>query len=266
MLAFIKAAMPKSTTNVVLLFRFSISLSYILIYFLFQKLTKKEIKLKTTKGIWHFFRGVIAILGMSFLYISLKYVPLVEANLLSMTNPLFVPFIAYILFRQKISIKHLLAVSLGFIGVILILKPGFENFNVKALYALVSGVCIAGTVVLLRFIAKHDNVYICMFYYFLLAFVFSVLTAPFNWVTPDFFTVIMLIGAGLLGTVYQHFLILASANAPAKIVSALLYTSLIFSVFFSFFFENEAIGFLSWTGICLVCLSNVVTVFFASRD
>ena len=188
MALFAKLAVAHTTINVIVLFRFGVSLLYILLIFGFKKIKNKVPSLKTKHIFLYIFCSILAFSMMTLLYFSLKYIPLVDGNLLVMTNPLFIPIIGALFLHHKTNKKHWIAIVIGFLGVAFILKPGHELYNPMAFFALLAGLCAAIALLIIRRLRKYDNHYVCMFYYFLITFVISGVFAIFNWKTPDFHT------------------------------------------------------------------------------
>lgn len=261
----VKFAAKRTTIDIMITFRFTISFLYILVLLLIRKGLKKTISLKTGHIYMHISRAVVSLITMVLLYLSLRYIPIVDANLLFMTNALFVPIVGFLFLRHKIIYKHWLAIIIGFVGVAFILKPGYELFDPHSLLALFAGIGAAISLLLVRKLSKFDQHYVCMFYYFLIAFLISGIYAIFTWVIPDFTTFLFLVGIGVFGSFYQDLLIRASSYASAKITSSLLYATLVFSMVFDWWFFAHIPSFLTWIGIILVVFSSILTIYAARQ-
>lgn len=259
----VKFATKTTTVDKIVAFRFGISFIYVLIVLLIRKILKKKTSLKTKHKFMHFSRAISSILAMTLLYVSLKYIPMVDANLLFMSNALFVPIIAAIFLSTKVKNKHWVAIIIGFCGVAFILKPGNEILGLYSFIGLASGLSAAISFVIVRELSQHDSSYVCMFYLFLIAFIITGSYAFLTWKTPNLYTTLLLIGAGVFGALSQEFVIRGSFHIPANIVSSLLYTSLIFTIFLEWFFINYIPHILTWIGIILVVFSSILTVYIA---
>jgi drug/metabolite transporter (DMT)-like permease len=262
---FVKLLSPYTNTSMIIFFRFGVSFLYVLIVLGIRNLQNRKISLKTNYLTLQLFRAVISLIAMFLFYLSLKYIPLVEGNLLVMTNSFFVPLLGFIFLKHKMNKKHMLAVILGFIGVTLILKPGHALFNPMSVFALLAGLSIAIALLSIRLLSKRDSPYVSMFYYFLVAFLISAWISIFYWKTPDGYTILLLLAVGVFAIFYQEFLIRASSYAPAKIVSALLYTSLVFSTFLGWFFFRNIPNLVEWSGIVIVCFSSILIVRYSKK-
>ncbi|MBN2479348.1 MAG: DMT family transporter [Parachlamydiales bacterium] len=262
---FVKMASQTTSNNMIILFRFAISSIYIWSIFGVRALKKQKLHIKTKHVYLHIFRALNSFFAMLFFYYSLKYISLVEGNLLILTNPLFIPIIAVIFMKIKTNIKHWVAIVIGFLGVILVLRPGFSIFNFYSLYALAAGLFVAITFIFIRKISHYDHHHTSMLYYFTIAFLLSLFVSIFEWKPLDLKTYLILLGTGFFGTFYQEFLIRASSYAPSRINSSLMYTSLIFSTIFSIIFFKQTPDFITWMGIFLVLIGSLLTIKAAKK-
>lgn len=260
---FVKFVAKKTTPDKIIAFRFGISFLYILIFLLIKKISKKGISVKTNHLFLHIVRALFSTLGMIFFYTALRYLPIVDANLLFMTNALFIPVLGAIIFKTKVTYKHWIAIIIGFIGVGFILKPGNEIVGFYSFLGLFSGLSVSVSLLLVRELSQHDGPYVCMFYMFLVTFIICGSYSFLTWKPLDFNTILLLIGAGIFGTLYQDFMTKGSFHVPSRIVSALLYTTLVFTMFFDWFFINHIPNLGTWIGIILVVLSSILTIYAA---
>jgi drug/metabolite transporter (DMT)-like permease len=266
MATFVKISSSYVNNSMIVSFRFTISFLYVLLIIFFKKLKNKNLHLKTKNIKLHILRAVFSMLAMYLLYYSLRFIPIVEANLLMMTNALFIPIIGFLFFKYKLSKKHLLAVIIGFIGIFLILRPSTMIFQSKALYALFSGLTASISFIYIRKISKVDHHHTSMFYYFLFAFLISIFLVFFNFEKIDKKTFFLLTLTGITGTLYQEFLIRASVYATAKFISAMIYTSLIFSTFFGVLFFKNIPTLITILGIILVIIGSILTIFYSKKE
>ena len=103
MLFFAKIATKHTNVFTIVFFRFSICFFCISLIVIFKKLRNKGIHLKTKHIHLHILRAFVSFVSMFFLYLSLKYIPVVDGNLLIMTSPFFIPIIGVIFFQSKLD-------------------------------------------------------------------------------------------------------------------------------------------------------------------
>jgi drug/metabolite transporter (DMT)-like permease len=261
---FVKLAAPYSSSSVVIFFRFSMSFLYVLIALFIKKISGNAISVKTKIIKLHFARAVCALLSVASLFYALRFIPLIDGNLLFMTVPLLIPIEGYFLFHKKTKLFHWIAVIIGFIGIVFVLKPTSHAFNPKAIFGFMSGAFSAISFIFMRKISKQDSNWVSMFYYFMFAFIVSGIISIFDWELIDK-GIYLLIGVGFFGTMFQDLLIRASLYASAKITSSFLYLSIIFSSGFDLIFWNYFPSDLSLLGIALVIASSLIIILKAKR-
>jgi len=265
MALFAKLVSVETKVNMIVFARFSVSFFYILMILGFRKIKRQKVSLKTNHIIMHFFRAILGLIAIGLLFIALRYIPIVEVNVLSLTSALFIPVIGALFLQTKTDIKHWVGIVIGFMGVAFILKPGLDLFNPVALLALLAGLILAVGMILLRRLSKYDNHYVIMFYLFMFVTLISGIISIFNWQRLDLKTIGLLLGVGVFGTFYQEFLTRATSYAPAKVTSALLYSSLIFSVIFDWLFFHNIPNIFAWIGIFFVFASSGLIVYSAKK-
>ena len=120
--------------------------------------------MKTSIFHMHVFRGLISISAMTCLYFAIANIGLSEATLLNAASPLFIALLAVPILNERISMRTLCILIIGFIGVILILKPGTSMFTFAAIIGLCSGFFIACAKILIRYMARTEPVIRTVFY------------------------------------------------------------------------------------------------------
>ena len=251
--------------SVILFFRFSIGLLVVLLYMFYQTVQNKKISIKTKHIYHHIFRTIFALMAMFCFYYSLSYIPLENANLLLMTSALVVPIFGWILFRKKVSWAHVISIIIGFIGVGLVIKPGYMTMHVASVIALFSGVFAGVSLLFVRETIKEDNEITCLFYFLMIAVVISLFLAIINWKTPNLHDFILLMAIAIVGSFYQLFILKTSFYAPAKIVSSVLYFSILFSGLLGIFLLHEIPDIFTWIGMALITSGSVSTLLVANK-
>jgi drug/metabolite transporter (DMT)-like permease len=260
-----KLAAPHTTDSMIVFFRFGVSVIYISIMLSMQSLRGKKIVFKTSRPGLHLLRAFAAFSGQFTIFYALGFIPLADANLLMMTSSLFIPILGAIFLAHKTSMKNWWAIIIGFIGVALILKPGVEMFNPASLIGLASGLFVAISLLGIHELGKTEAPYTIIFYYFMLSFIFSVIAVIFDWQTPDFKTLLILIGVGFVGALTQECSIRALINAPAKIVAPLMYSIIIFSGLMDWIFWGHIPDLLAIIGIILTCAGSIFATIYGKE-
>lgn len=173
----------------------------------------------------HLWRTLFS-LGIGYLlFHALKSIPLVNGVLLMNTAPLMVPFLGLLFFGKKIYHKTWPAIIIGFVGVGLVLNPRANGFNIDALYALGSGVCMAiGALFVRQAIEKGEDTLTTTFYYLFLGMVISgIISIPF-WHHIETIVYLMIALGGVCMFLVQITYSLAFKYVEASFVTTLYYS------------------------------------------
>jgi drug/metabolite transporter (DMT)-like permease len=207
----------------------------------------------------HLLRSAAGLGAMYCFFYAIAQLRLSEAFLLSSTSPLFIPLIAYIWMREQVTYSARGAIIAGFIGIVLILKPGFGIFRPAMLVALAAGVLAALAMVTIRRMSFSEPAIRIVFYFTILSTVIS--TGPLFWSwrspLPEIWWLLIIIG--LLAAVGQFFLTKGYSMAPAAQVSPLSYGNVVFATINGWIYWGETMDLLTWAGAFLICIAGIIT-------
>ena len=164
-------------------------------------------------------------------FLALRYLQLAETVSIQFAAPLAVALLAGPLLGERSSRDRLSAIAVGFLGVLVIVRPGLGDVHPAVLFSLGNMVCYAFYVIITRKLAAYDSTATTMFFSGLAGLAVMAPAMPWLWTSPASAQVwLLLVGIGLLGTFGHWLLILAHARAPASVLAPFIYTQLIWSV------------------------------------
>ena len=173
------------------------------------------------------------LLTCSFLaFTSLRFMPVAEFTALIFVSPLLVTLLAARMLKERVSRARWAAVGAGFIGVMLIIRPGSGLFGLAALMPLVLACLSAFFAILTRKYAREDDALTTLFYTGLTGALASSLALPFVWVTPPLADWPSLLALGVIAAAGHYMFVLAFRRAPASTLSPFSYAQLIFATLF----------------------------------
>jgi drug/metabolite transporter (DMT)-like permease len=256
MSALAKATEELTSTAVVLLFQNLIC--FLLIIPL--ALRNGPASLKTQKIGLHVLRAVSGTAAWYALFIAITMMPLTNAILLTFSAPLWMPVIAWVLFREKASKATWVGAGIGFLGVVLVLQPHHQHFNIGALIALAGAFCLAVALMSVRWLGATEPPSRILFYYFFLS---TLLCAPFAVVDWKPFGVrgsIYLVGIAVTLLLGQALIVVAYRYASAVKVGPLIYTVIVFTALIDWFLWDHAPTLLVVFGMALVIGGGVIAI------
>ena len=159
---------------------FGRTLTAFVLLLLYLKITNQKLILKAHYPYLAVFRVVCFFFGFSFFYISLTFMSLAMANALFFSSPFFISILAMIFLKEKIGIRRWLGISIGFLGVYIVLDPNFDDFNYMKLSPVACALCYAISMTITKYTSDKDNVYTQMSHLYIGAIIISILFFVFT--------------------------------------------------------------------------------------
>ena len=214
--------------------------------------------IKTSILKMHIFRGFISICAMCCFFYAIANIGLSESTLLNATSPLFIGLMSMPILKEKVSLSTAIALVIGFIGVVFILKPGTALFTFAALVGLCSGFFIASAKVLVRYMANTEPVLRTVFYFSITTTIYSGLLMFWFWQTPSYADIGMMVLAAICATGGQTLLTYSFTHNKAVTVAPFTYVTVVIATIIGWVGWNELPDLGSSIGAILIisaCLS-----------
>ena len=195
--------------------------------------------IKTKKPVRHFVRAFSAV-GCVVLYIfGIKYLLLSENIAIAHSAPIIAALLAVPILGEKIGIHRILAITIGFIGVLVIIKPGTDLFQLKSLLPIGSALFMASVYLTTRSLMNTESSTSIVFYYSFALLFTSLIFFPSDFVIPDTFNLILALSLGIMGSMGHYFMSQAARHADVAVTSPFEYSSFIFVGLMGYFFFYE---------------------------
>jgi drug/metabolite transporter (DMT)-like permease len=175
------------------------------------------------------FRALIQLVENGVFVLAFTYLPLADVHAIAAASPLIVIAMSVPLLGEQVGIRRWLAVAAGFIGVLLIVRPGFQEIGLPILIALSGAVLWGLYQILVRLCAKTDSSDTTWLWSAVVGLAATSLVGPFVWIGPDAAGWIMLIAIALLGSCAHLALIKALSLAEASALQPYAYTLLLWA-------------------------------------
>ena len=213
---------------------------------------------KTSRPKLHAFRAITGTLAIIALFIALREIPLADVVSLTFGGPIFVTLGSIFFLSEKVGIKRWLAVLIGFFGMLLIVKPAYEELNIYYIFPIIFCIFFACVALSIRSLSSTEPNYRIALYFSLLSMIVGLLTLPFGWVMPNKFELFLLIFTGLVGSVANILLTVSLRYAEASLVTPTKYLNLVFAIFLGYFIWSEIPKLLTLVGAGLIIISSVI--------
>ena len=218
-------------------------------------------------------RCVLGFLSMTTYLLAIIYVPLVNAVLLKNTTPLFVPLVLLIFLRKRLNKLSIICLIIGFIGIILIIKPTVSSINPYLILGLLSGLFGAGVLVLTRLLTKKSVMpATILLYYYMTASIITAIWCLVYFLRYDlnvnfsFYAYLTLLVVGISSIILQFSFTFALKLAPTSIVTPLFFLSVVFSFILGLHLFNQQIDTATSIGIVLASAGAIFSTIVAGRN
>ena len=219
--------------------------------------------LRTRRLGLHLLRAAIGIVAMVCWFTSLALLPLAEATALSFTAPMFTTLLAVLLLGEALRARRWSAIALGFLGALIILRPGFEALQPAALLAIATALVWAGSTILVKVMARTESAGAIVTYLALFSTPLSFAAAWFVWQTPTLGELGWAALLGLAGSAGHLCMTRALASAEASAVVPFDYLRLPVVALIAYFAFGEVPDRWVWLGGALIALSGL---YIAQRE
>ncbi|MFK7815338.1 MAG: DMT family transporter [Gammaproteobacteria bacterium] len=213
--------------------------------------------LKTDNIKWHFLRSLSGVTAMYCFFYALSELPLADAMLLKISAPLFIPIIAFLWLGEYVSLRAIMAIMIGFLGVVLVIKPT-GAVHIASLAGLMGGAFAALAKVTIRRMSITEPTNRIVFYFGLISLIISSIPMFWFWQNPENKEWLLLILLGGFGTLGQLFLTKAYLLAPASRIAPFTYSSILFAALIGWVFWNELVTLLTVTGALLIISAGII--------
>lgn len=198
----------------------------------------------------------------SFLYtISIQYIPIVNGTLLFNTAPIFIPILALIFLKAHLTKNIWLAVVVGFIGIVVMIRPTEAIFTQAGnLIGLASGISLAVAYLLMKLLTSTDPGYRIIFYYLTIGMLIQIPLLFFANGLPPFESCFYSFLAGIVLAVAQFGLVKAYQYAEASQVGIYQYTTIIFVGLIDWLLWGSVPNSWDLLGIFLVAVAGMIII------
>ncbi len=173
--------------------------------------------LKTERLPLHCLRALLSYIGVLLLFYGIANIPLPDVTALSFTQPLFVVVLAALILKESVTGARWAAVLIGFIGLLVIVRPGLVAIEIATLLVMLSAFSYACSNICVKRLMTTDTANQSVFYFNLLMLPIALVPAMFFWVTPTAEDLLIFVAIGVNGTVavyaYARSFTLADASA-----------------------------------------------------
>jgi drug/metabolite transporter (DMT)-like permease len=221
--------------------------------------------LRPKRPLAHVWRSALGLLSMGLTFEALILLPLADATAINFTAPIFATILSFVILREDVGVHRWGAVFLGFIGVLIVARPGGSSLPVLGVViALVGAVGQAGVTTTLRHLQRSENIAAIVFWFAVAGIVVGALLMPVFGHMHGPKAMAMVIAGGFAGGAGQ-LLMTSSLRAPVSVVSPFDYLQIVAATIFGWMLFSDVPSAHTITGATLIAGSGIYTAWREHR-
>ena len=211
----------------------------------------------TDKPKLQFIRGLILLTANICFFYAISIISLAKALTLAFVAPLIVTAFSPIFLGEKVGVKRWSAVIIGFVGSLVVIRPGFVEINLASLAALGTGVMYGFYLIITRKLSTSDNPLLTLLLTGVVGAIIISTVMPFVWVKPSLNEWSMMVAIGIFACIGHLFLILSLKYADASKLAPFSYFEIITNIIIGFYFFSEFPDNWTFLGLFIIVLSGI---------
>ena len=231
---------------------FTVAFTFPVMFFFFRKNL-----VWTDKPKLQFIRGLILLTANICFFYSISIISLAKALTLAFIAPLIVTAFSPFFLGEKVGYRRWLAVIIGFVGTLVVIRPGFVEINLASIAALITGIMYGFYLIITRKLSSSDNPLLTLLLTGVVGAIIISTVMPFVWVKPTLNQWFIMAAIGVFACIGHLFLILSLKYADASKLAPLGYTEIITNILISYYFFKELPDNWTYLGLFIIVLSGL---------
>ena len=234
--------------------------------FIFPHLMRSRFKVLRTNRIGlHALRGVINMAAMLMFFTALSISPIAKVTALGFTAPIFMAILAVLLLGERFRIYRWSAIFLGFVGMLIILRPGLVTIDTGALLVIMSAVLWAVAMIIIKIQSRTESSLAIVAYMGIFLGVFSIAPALLVWQPFELQTLGLMVLIGLFGSIAQLAISQSLKETDPTALMPFDFLKLIWTAIIGAWFFAEIPDIYTWIGATVIFLSGLFIAFRERR-
>ena len=238
------------------------SIVMVLIVLIIATLSSSFSSLKPSNNSSHCFRGALNLLNGIFFVLAVTYLPLAETVALTFAAPLFLTALAIPFLGEKVGWRRWIAVSFGFLGILIVARPSGGTLQFAMLFPLLAALTGALRDIVTRKLTAKESSFSIFFTSSLISVGGSIPASlldaePFKWVMPGLNDTVLVFLTGLCVAAGHYLMIETFRFAEAKIVAPFRYTGIVWATILGFFVWGHLPDKFAVLGVLIIIMSGL---------
>ena len=234
---------------------------FVLLLSLIESRRKKNTSFYKSKNIkMQIFRSVLSVLESGFFVLSFKYLSLADAHSVGSLAPVIVVALSALILKEKVSTKTWIAIFIGFVGVLIILRPTSSIFDPKALLPLVAAFGLGLYQVITKKVSQYDPTEVSLFYTSVVGIIIMSFLASNFWYPINSSSYFLFLAIGVFFSLGIYLQIIALSKARASIIQPFHYTLIFWAIILGYIFYDDIPDFFTLIGALVITNSGIFVI------
>lgn len=212
---------------------------------------------KTRRLALQIVRSILLLGATLFFFAAVHYVPLAEAQAVAFVEPMLISAIAHFFLNEKVGVRRWVAILVAFVGVMIVVQPGFGTVHWGMLLSLGSAACGSVYVTLTRVVSRDDSAGVSLAYAGLAGFIGLSVVMPFVWEPASGYVWLLFLGLGITGGLGHYLLIKAFEFAPGGTLAPFIYVQIVWMIIIGWLWFGDWPLVTTWIGLILIVGSGL---------
>ena len=240
---------------------------FVLFLSLIESKRKNNLNFYKSKNIkLQIFRSLLSVIESGCFVLSFKYLSLADAHSVGSLAPVIVVALSAIFLKEKVSTKTWVGIFIGFVGVLVILRPTSSVFDVKALLPLIAAFMLGLYQVITKKVSEYDSTETSLFYTSIIG-IFVMSFVAFNFWNPiSSSSYILFLTVGLFFSLGVYLQIIALSKARASVIQPFHYTLIFWAIILGYIFYDDIPDFFTIIGALIITASGIFVISQTSKE
>ena len=210
-------------------------------------------------------RSILSIIESACFILSFRYLSLADAHSIASLTPVLVVALSALILREHVSLKTWLAIFVGFIGVLIIMRPGLSIFDFKSLIPLAGAFFLSIYQIVTRKASEKDSTETSLFYTSVVGIILMGIIGYNFWQPLMDYSIIFFIAIGLFFSLGLYFQIIALSMARAGIIQPFHYTLIFWAIILGYIFYDDFPDIPTLIGALVITISGIYTLYIKEQ-
>ena len=215
----------------------------------------------TTQPQLQFLRGLMLFFANILFFYSISIISMAKALTLAFVAPLITTALSPFFLKEKVGIKRWSAVLIGFIGSLIVIRPGIIDLNLASIAGLGTGFFYGVYLIVTRKLHTSDNPLLTLLLTGVVGLFIGSFVVPFFWINPSIYQWLLLALMGIFACLGHFFLILSLKYADASKLAPFGYFEIVTNVILGYYFFSDFPDSYTWVGLAIIIISGIYISF-----